>query len=52
MNSADARRLQRVAEKSYEPADWRIAADAWRKAGFEDKAEACEVRADELEKSR
>ena len=49
MNSADAKRLQRTAEKTFDPADWRIAADAWRKAGFEDRAEMCDARADELE---
>jgi len=48
-NSADAKRLQRTAEKSGKSEDWLIAADAWREAGFEHEAELCEIKAGEAE---
>ena len=53
MNSQDARNYEQRARLANNPDEarkfWELAAAAWREAGYEDKAEACQVQADKCE---
>ncbi len=44
-----AQKTENKAKEQCDPELWREAAVLWRAEGYEDKAEYCEMKADELE---